>query len=463
MPHNPHVLQASALIEQRFGLAATTQFRTDLDAILSFLADGELEQYVRVLQRSPETDPSWQKLVHTLTIGETYFLRDRGHFHVLKSHVLPEIIRQRRAQSDLRLTIWSAGCATGEEAYSIAFVLHELLPDLPRWTITLIGTDINDYALRMAQSGVYRDWSFRHTDDTLQRRYFDAHSDGWKIKRDIQQMVRFQHTNLLTGAPLNEADVIFCRNVLIYFENSHIAPTENLLFKTLNHAGWLFLGQAEAVRSQRERWMTHIFSGAVVYQKPDEKMMPSVSYQLHKQAIPHTAPIPDASEDALTNYADAVQAVQSERYDDAERDLAEVLAQHPNHAQAHALLANIFANRRALPEAQAHIETALHLDPLLADAHYLRAMLMLEEGKRAEAQEALKAALYCRRDHPLAAFMLGSIYAQAGDKERASRVWEEARRAITPLRPESHVSDLSDLTAAGLRALISKQLEKWQT
>ena len=462
MPHNSHVMQASALIEQRFGLAATTQFRTDLDAILNFLADGDLERYVRMLQHSPETDPAWQKLVHTLTIGETYFLRDRGHFHVLKNLVLPEIIRQRRAQGDLHLTIWSAGCATGEEAYSIAFVLHELLPDLPRWTITLMGTDINDYALRLAQYGVYRDWSFRHTDDTLQRRYFEQHADGWQIKPDIQRMVRFQHTNLLTGAPLSEADVIFCRNVLIYFENSRIAPTEDMLFKTLNRGGWFFLGQAEAVRTQRERWMTHLISGAVVYQKPGESASSSLSYQLQKQLLPNTAPLPDVSEDATTNYTDAVQAVQSERFDDAERFLAEVLALHPNHAQAHALLANIFANRRALPEAQAHLETALRIDPLLADAHYLRAMLLLEAGKRAEAQEALKAALYCQRDHLLASFMLGSIYAQAGDKERARRVWEEARRAITPLQPDSHVSDLSDLTAAGLNALISKQVEKWQ-
>ncbi len=460
MLHSPLILQASALIEQRIGLAVTTRLHTDLDAILNFLAEGELERYVRLLQRSPETDPAWQRLVHALTIGETYFLRDRGHFHILKDHVLPELIRQRRAQGNLQLAIWSAGCATGEEAYSIAIVLQELLPDLPRWNITLTGTDINDYALNVAQRGIYRDWSFRHTDDTFQRRYFDAHADGWQIKQQMRETVRFQHTNLLTGSPLTEANVIFCRNVLIYFESSRISPVEDLMFQMLCSGGWLFLGQAEAVRTRRERWTTHIFSGAVVYQKPVART--GQNYQRHADTLPQTAPLPESSAEAFTSYADAVRAVQNEQFDEAERYLAEILSHYPNHAQAHVLLASIFANRRALPEAHAHLDTALRLDPLLADAHYLRAMLMLEDGRRADAQQALRSALYCRRDHPLAALMLGSLYAQDGDRERASRVWEEALRAIRSLSPESLISDLSDLTASGLNALISKQLEKWE-
>jgi chemotaxis protein methyltransferase CheR len=460
MPHSPLILQASTLIEQRIGLAATTRLRTDLDAILNFLADGNLDRYVTRLQGNPETDPAWQRLVHALTIGETYFLRDSGHFHVLKSHVLPELIRQRRTEGNLRLSIWSAGCATGEEAYSIAVTIQELLPDLPRWSITLLGTDINDYALKVAEHGIYRDWSFRHTDDTFQRRYFDAHPEGWQIKPSIRQAVRFQHTNLLTGTALDETDVIFCRNVLIYFESTRISPVEDMIFHALRSGGWLFLGQAEAVRTRRERWTTHLFSGAVVYQKPATHA--GQTYRHHTDTLPQTAPLPEASAEAFASYADAVQAVQSEQFEEAERYLAEILTRYPNHAQAHVLLASIFANRRALPEAQAHLDSALRLDPLLADGHYIRAMLMLEEGRRTEAQQALRSALYCRRDHPLAAFMLGSLYAQDGEKERAGRVWEEAIRAIKPLRPDSPISDLSDVTAAGLNALISKQLEKWQ-
>jgi chemotaxis protein methyltransferase CheR len=460
MLHSPLTLQASALIEQRIGLAATTRLRTDLDAILNFLADGDLERYVGLLQRSPETDPAWQRLVHALTIGETYFLRDRGHFHILKDHILPELIRQRRTQGKLQLAIWSAGCATGEEVYSLAVILYELLPDLPRWNITLAGADINDYALSVARGGIYRDWSFRHTDDTFQRRYFDAHAEGWLIKPYIRELVRFQHTNLLTSSSLSEADVIFCRNVLIYFESSRIGPVEDLLFQMLSSGGWLFLGQAEAIRTRRERWMTHIYSTAVVYQKPLARS--GHNYERHSDMPPQTAPLPEASAEAFASYADAVHAVQHEQFDEAERFLADILSRYPNHAQAHVLLASIFANRRALPEAHAHLDAALRLDAMLADAHYLRAMLMLEDGRRDEAQQTLRSALYCRRDHALAAFMLGSLYAQDGEKDRASRVWEEALRTIRPLRPDSPISDLSDLTASGLKALISKQLEKWQ-
>jgi chemotaxis protein methyltransferase CheR len=459
-PRNPLVLQASALIEQRTGLAATTQFRADLDTILSYLAEGDLERYLRTLQRTSETDTAWQKLMHALTIGETYFLRDKGHFNLLKHQLLPELIQQRRAQNHYHLNIWSAGCASGEEPYSIAITLLELLPDLPRWTISLIGTDINAYALRIAEQGVYRSWAFRHTDDLFQRRYFDPHESGLCIKKHIREMVAFRHANLLATPPLIEADLIFCRNVLIYFENNVVSQVENSLFNVLSSGGWLLLGQAEAVRSQRERWITHIFPGSVIYQKQAHAESPAFNFRHHRQPLPQTAPVPESPDATPATYAQAVRALQNKQYGEAERYLSEVLAEQPDHAPAHALLANIFANLQALPEAYAQLETALRIDPMLADAHYLRAVLFLEEGRATDAQQSLRAALYCQRDHPLAAFTLGSLYAQAGEKEKANRVWEEVRRVITTLKPDSLISDLSDLTAAAFSALVSTQLEQ---
>jgi chemotaxis protein methyltransferase CheR len=461
---HPLVLQASALIEQRTGLAATTQFRADLDTILNYLAEGDLERYVRTLHRTLETDPAWQKLMHALTIGETYFLRDKGHFNLLKHQLLPELIQQRRAQNHYHLNIWSAGCASGEEPYSVAITLLELLPDLPRWTVSLIGTDINAYALRIAEQGIYRSWAFRHTDDLFQRRYFDTHENGLRIKKHIRQMVSFRHANLLASPPFMEADLIFCRNVLIYFENKVVAQVEDTMFNTLGPGGWLLLGQAEAVRSQRERWITHIFPGSVIYQKQAFKQSPALNFRHHHQPLPQTAPIAESPDDATpATYAQAVRALQNKQYGEAERYLSEVLAEQPDHAPAHALLANIFANLQALPEAHAQLETSLRIDPMLADAHYLRAMLLLEEGRTADAQQSLRAALYCQRDHPLAAFTLGSLYAKAGEKDKANRVWEEVRRVIITLKPDSLISDLSDLTASAFSALVSSQLEQLGT
>src|SRR5262245_34107561 len=132
---NP-IHRASALIEQRTGLSAL-QFRTELGSILVALADGSVEAYVSRLERAPESDAAWQLLINALTIGETYFFRDPAHFRLLKSHVLPGLVMKRRQQGHPSLNLWSVGCATGEEPYSLAIALNEFLPDLPAWTLRL--------------------------------------------------------------------------------------------------------------------------------------------------------------------------------------------------------------------------------------------------------------------------------------------------------------------------------------
>src|SRR5690606_26943710 len=161
----------SALIEQRTGLSAATRFRADLQDILSELAGDDMPGFYRTLRQSQPTAPAWQAVVRALTIGETYFFRDMDTFRLLREKVLPPIIQPRRAAKQLELTIWCAGCATGEEPYSVAITLLETLPDLYRWKINLIGTDINAAALEQARAGVYRDWAFRHCPADFRPRY----------------------------------------------------------------------------------------------------------------------------------------------------------------------------------------------------------------------------------------------------------------------------------------------------
>ncbi|MBZ0286222.1 MAG: protein-glutamate O-methyltransferase, partial [Anaerolineae bacterium] len=215
-PTEPLLAQASELIEQRTGLAVGAQFRLDLKTILSELAHGDLPQFLAALRTSSDTAPEWQALLRALTIGETYFFRDAPTFERLRTSILPDLILERRQKGRYDLTIWSAGCAGGEEVYSIAILLHELLPDLQRWTIRLIGTDINAQALENAQKGVYRDWSFRHTHRDLQTRYFDLTPGGWQIKGYLQALPLFRQGNISQGAPHPACDLVFCRNTLLY-------------------------------------------------------------------------------------------------------------------------------------------------------------------------------------------------------------------------------------------------------
>jgi chemotaxis protein methyltransferase CheR len=446
-PPDPLILEASLLIEQRIGLNLGKQFPDDLHGLLYELAGGDLRALVSQLRHQPETAPAWQTLMQALTIGETYFFRDTALFRWLRESILPDLIRHRRQQGHFELRIWSAGCATGEEPYSIAMVLHELLPDLADWRISLNATDINGRALEQARQGIYRDWAFRQVDQSLQSRYFDPVPGGWQIKPYIRERVSFDHGNLL-ARPFMPLDIIFCRNVLIYFAAPAASRMEDLLYAALQPGGWLVLGQPESPRHQRERWQVHTSGKTVLYRKP-----PAVIASARPPASV------SSSSDEHPAYRAAVTAFHDERTAEAEAHLRALLAEQPGHAQAHVLLASILAGRRDLSAAHVQLDFALQRDSLLADAHYLRAVLFLEEEQHRLAQQALRSALYCQRDHLLAAFLLATLYARENDMARAVRVWEQAHAAAALMPPAAPISDLSDMTAASFMLLVESQLE----
>lgn len=138
--------------------------------------------------------------------------------------------------------------------------------------------------------------------------------------------------------------------------------------------------------------------------------------------------------------------------------LSGIVEQNPAYAPAYALLGCLCANRHAIPEASMHLDMALRLDPLLADAHYLKGLLHLESQQVDAARQSLRAALYCQRGHTLAATILGHLYSQSGEIERARRTWEEALQVLDTAAPDAPISDVSDLTASNARAFLGSQI-----
>jgi chemotaxis protein methyltransferase CheR len=450
----PQISQAIQLIEARIGLSATTLERIGLSQILQQASSGDLDTYLRQLQNSDEHSPAWQRLIYALTIGETYFLRDSSHFTILRENILPRLLLQRRQAKDLRLNIWVVGCATGEEAYSIAATLAEHIPDLSAWRINLYATDINQRAIDAAKRGVYREWSFRHTPPAFKQRYFTQVEEGWQISLSIKKMVGFLRMNILSGTPTPQADIIFCRHVLMYFSKAYAQKAEANIHQALSPGGWLIMGQAEALRSKREAWILHMFPGTPIYQKADHMQRnepisyPTRPEKLEKAASPESAAL----------YQRAVDAMHRDQSDLAEFHLSELLEEAPQHARAHSLLASILASRQAFPEALTHIEAALEADGLLADAHYIKALVQLEQGDVDGAVQSFSAAIYCQRQHALASYMLGNIYQQRIDKGKAERNWKNAQRTLEGRSDSEFVSEFSDMTVNRLRALLEKSI-----
>src|SRR4051812_8892472 len=169
-PIKPLVITISNLVADRIGLMPGKAL---YDAIEEVGGD-DLGALVRALETSDESSPAWQAIMRALMIGETYFFRQRSQLNWLRQTVMPDLFK-RHPNS---ITLWSAGCATGEEVYSIAMTLHENTSPTQRHGIHLIGSDINRAALDIARRGVYRDWSFRHTDNPFREHYFDRVENG---------------------------------------------------------------------------------------------------------------------------------------------------------------------------------------------------------------------------------------------------------------------------------------------
>lgn len=236
------------------------------------------EAYYQVLNfSSPESQEEWEKLVILLTNIESYFFRDTEQFTLLRDRILPELIERKRNTKTIRLC--SAGCSSGEEPYSLAILLKELLPDLEQWNLVVLGIDINQEALQKAKAGIYRLWSFRRVDLEMVHRYFRLSNNQYHIDSSIKQMVTFHNLNLVqqfsppSKPELGELDLIICRNVFIYFESAAIALVLNKFYEALSPLGYLITGHSELYGQNLSQFQTKVFPESVVYQRPSDNLI----------------------------------------------------------------------------------------------------------------------------------------------------------------------------------------------
>ncbi len=451
-PVKPLIATIATLVANRIGLMPG---KTLYEAIEEVGGD-DLGALARSLETTSESSPAWQAILRALMIGETYFFRQQAQLEWLHQTVVPDLLKRHSNG----ITVWSAGCASGEEIYSIAITLRENPPASQRFNVHLIGSDINRSSLDTARRGVYRDWSFRHTNARLRQHYFEQVESGTQIKPFIRQMVTFTPNNLITSAPINNLDVISCCNVLLYLNEKAIQRVEDQFFEALTPGGWLLLGQAETVRTGRERWLTHLYPGGVAYQKPLQSALANrVVY--HKGLSKQAQPKSPAEAEPRSLYDDAVNLLRAKQPEEAEHALRQIIANHNADSRTHILLGCILANRQQVTDAHAELDAALSEKPLQADAHYLKGILYLETGQQAAAEDAFKSALYCQNGHPLTALVLGNLYAYDNEIAKARRMWLAALETLGD-SPQAMISDLSDLTVTAMRELLQTQMDTWR-
>jgi chemotaxis protein methyltransferase CheR len=225
-------------------------------------------EYLRQLRTDPGGEAELQELFDALATKETYFFREEYQLTAFREQVLPQLLDDSRARK--RLSLWSAGCSTGEEAYSLAILLLES-GKLDGWNTRVHGTDLSRRCVAVARKGVYADGSFRTTSEERKRRYFVEREDGTHVCDALRAMCQFGLMNLaqMQHSPkFVQLDAVFCKNVLIYFDAASRQRVLDGLFERLRPGGYLLLGHAESLLNEATRFEVVHLRGDVVYRKP---------------------------------------------------------------------------------------------------------------------------------------------------------------------------------------------------
>ena len=424
-----------------------------------------------------------ETFIAELTIGETYFFRHRAQFEILERHILPDLIARRA--DERRLRVWSAGCATGEEPYSLAILLDRLLPDRDSWNVMILGTDINRGSLERAQRGCYRSWSFRGVDAVTQSRSFSRAGEEFRIDPAIAKMVSFSYLNLVEDAYPSLAtntqsmDLILCRNVLIYFGDRTIERVLGRLHDSLCEGGWLVSGPADTSTEGYRTFEARSFPDAIVYRRPARaghrapvappplthavppapravpsapKRVPAPAYAPRPEREPAAAaagPGPEVSE--------AFGLWRAGATDEAATRLTELDAAHANDPWPAYALGKICANERRLDEALEWADRALARDGVFGPAHYLRGLVLGERGDLRGATDAIRRCVFLDPEFVLGQYALAGFLARLGETERAIKAIESVIRAAGELDRDREVPEGDGLTTGRLIELAAVQ------
>lgn len=456
----------------------------------------------------------WKRLIPLITTIESYFFRDQGQIHLLKTVILPELIESRKSTKQLK--IWSAGCSTGEEPYSLSILLQQLIPDWDKWNILILATDVNEEALNKARQGVYSAWSFRMVDPDLRAQYFRNQGQDWKINSVTHHSVQFFNLNLVKDSyyfpnykAIQDLDLIICRNVFVYFEKTYITQVMKKFCDRLKPGGYLITGHAELqAQDYSELYQAKIFPESIVYQKPQNAWLakqllesqhpsslnhhgkgdvanlltlsltpspppfnqdlsnsspvfPSPSPSPADPIVPGKFPYPsrqsDPSQTLKQQLEEAQQCFKNKQYKTAIQKLEKLFKIYANHFEINYLLAQCYANLGQYEPAKIYCQKALELNSLSKLPYYLLLQIAQEREDLEGAKLLSKRIIYLDPSSIPAYLELASIYEQEGDQMRANKMYRTALELLRGLSSQTVIEHWTNVTAGELITFLEKK------
>lgn len=232
------------------------------------------KEYYYYLKYDPRGGDEIQNLIDAVSVNETHFFRDQAQIKSFRQVILTDLIASRRQNGRNRLKFWSAACATGEEAYTIAMTVFDVIKGTSMWDVEVLATDISNTALASARRGIYESYTLRETELGYVEKYFEpVGPNSYQVKNQLKQLVHFGHINLVDGAAtqkITNVDCIFCRNIIMYLDPDSRRRVIDNMYRSLRAGGFLFLGEAESLHSVSALFEMRHFGRTIVYQKPGE-------------------------------------------------------------------------------------------------------------------------------------------------------------------------------------------------
>ena len=390
--------------------------------------------------------PERQRLIDEVTIQETHFFRNPPQMRALRAHVLPELIRHAEAHGR-RLRIWSAGCSTGEEPYTIAMMLRELLPSTAGWDVKVLASDISENALDAARRATYGPRAVQLASAGEVARFFVPLPGGrWEVRPEVRELVEFSHHNLVQEAPPGDGlDLVLCRNVTIYFSRETTRELMGRLHRALRDGGYLFLGHSETLWQVSEDFRLVALgsneTAAFVYRRLDEPAAERRAILPDRRTLQET-PVPPERRVAPRRSRLRMELPRQERVQPAPVSLDAV---------RDALAGGRYDDAARLAR------IAADADPLRAEVHYLLGLALVDQGLDVDALPALRRAVYLDPDAGLAHFLLAGALARCGDRAAAAREYRAAAQTLSR-DVDGNAPELGGRSARELAALCA-QLE----
>ncbi len=414
------------------------------------------------------------ELFDLITVGETHFYRNRPQIESLIEFILPDMIKRKTYSKDKSIRIWSAACSKGDEPYTIAMAIMEVLPSYKDWDICILGTDINRIAINAAKEAIFNKKDINQLPEPLLNKYFIKRDAEYILSKSVKDLVSFERHNLATEAYSSEKmqnlDLIFCRNVIIYFDSATTKRVIESFYYNLKSDGYLFLGDTESLWQVTDKFCRSEFPQAFVYKKATtgkskKEIVPFISIpEIKLQDYPSTKKIQIEEKTEPVNelkqlYKEAVIEFNNKKYENALSVFDKIIAQDMYNIPSYFAQATILANQEKYTEAINLLTKIIELDSLFVDAHYFLGVLLDRDNNLKGAEAQFKKVIYIDPEIVLAYFNLGNIYLCQENYNNALREYNNAVNLLGKNR-DKPIKFCQDLSAENILRACKNNIQK---